>query len=129
MAPDADLWARIEAEISGPEPKPDAVLPEAKRRSWFNWNMTLAVAAVFVLVLGIGAVVLSNDDGQMVSALDTTRDLVDPATGEVLPDGQEGEVSAVNIRNEIIAGAKFHRLPGASCIDRTGDHNRWWQNL
>ena len=100
VAPDDDVWARIEAEITSPSPETSAVRPERTRRSWFNWNMTLAVAAVFVLVLGIGAVVLSNDSSGTTFALDTTRDLVDPSTGDIVATVATGDRGQSIIANE-----------------------------
>ena len=100
VAPDDAVWARIEAELTSPSPETSAVRPERTRRSWFNWNMTLAVAAVFVLVLGIGAVVLSNDSGGTTFALDTTRDLIDPSTGDIVATVATGDRGQSIIANE-----------------------------
>ena len=103
VAPDDDVWTRIEAQISGPAPASDAVRVERKRTPWFTWNMGLAVAAVFVLVLGIAAIVSANQGEEATFALDTTRDLIDPATGEVVATVATGDRGQSMISNEGLA--------------------------
>ena len=103
VAPDDDVWTRIEAQISGPAPASDAVHVERKRTPWVTWNMGLAVAAVFVLVLGIAAIVSANQGEEATFALDTTRDLIDPATGEVVATVATGDRGQSMISNEGLA--------------------------